>query len=264
MYFVEIDPVAFSILGFGVKWYSLAYIVGILSSLFYCNKFFRENKKLMEDLLFYLPLFIVIGGRIGYVVFYNFGYYAMHPLHIFSLWEGGMSFHGGFLGCVVALKVISKKSDIPFWKLSDLAACCAPIGIFFGRIANFINGELYGNITDVKWGVVFKNLDGFSRHPSQLYEAIGEGLILFLITNYLLFFTGSFKKSARITSIFICGYSIIRIFLETFRTPDLNIGYLLFDMTLGQLLSFPLFLFGFALFIYSLKLHKINEKVHMK
>ena len=250
MFTNNFDPVAFQIFSFEIRWYSLAYILGIVIGWSLCKKIFIKNSDINEkfdDYIAYLIIGIILGGRIGYVIFYNFSYYLDNIFNIFKIWQGGMSFHGGLVGVIVSSFLFAKKNNQnPFFYL-DLVSLVAPIGIFFGRLANFINSELYGTATDVPWSVIFIKVDNLSRHPSQLYEAILEGVILFLI---LLFFTNKnyLKKPGLISGLFIIFYSLFRFFVEFFRIPDEQIGYLILDLTMGQIISLVFMTIGIILF----------------
>lgn len=252
--FPEIDPVIVSLGPLEIRWYSLAYVVGILFGWFYASKIVKKfslsiNKKHLEDFVTWSILGIIIGGRLGYVLFYNPIKYFSHPIDILKTYDGGMSFHGGITGLILACYFFSKKYKISFLELSDLMAVVSPIGLFLGRIANFINGELYGRITNVSWAVIFPNSDLQPRHPSQLYEAIFEGLILFLIMIYAVFYRGTITHSGRTSGIFLIFYSIFRIFIEIFREPDFHIGFILENITMGQILSIPMLLLGIYLIL---------------
>lgn len=254
----DIDPVIFSLGGLSVRWYSLSYVVGIVLGCLYAD---RLNKipptyptiKIFDDFMTWAILGIVLGGRLGYVLFYNAGYYLEHPAHILRIWEGGMSFHGGFLGIVMACILFCRKHKIPLWGLLDLVACAGPIGLFFGRLANFINGELYGRTTDAPWGMVFPLGGTLPRHPSQLYEAALEGLLLFI----LLFIAARYSRAKHfpgmLSGLFVCGYGLARTFVENYREPDGHIGFLFGHITTGQLLSLPMVIAGLALIIYAWK-----------
>ncbi len=256
MFTHNFDPILFDLGFFSIRWYSLAYIFGILFGWLYgrviiSRKFNTHGNKLelnlFDDFISYLIISIIIGGRLGYVLFYNFGYYLENPIDIFKIWQGGMSFHGALLGIIIGTYSFSKKNNINIFLLLDLVACVSPIGIFLGRIANFINGELVGKATDVYWGVIFPRIDNFVRHPSQLYEAFLEGLILFLILNYLLF-----KKNYSVgncSSIFLIFYGVFRIFSEFFREPDVQIGYIFGLLSMGMLLSVIMLCAGLILYL---------------
>ena len=252
MFTNNFDPVAFQIFSFEIRWYSLAYIVGILLGWLYCKKKLIKDKVILnifDDFITYLIFGIILGGRLGYVLFYNLGYFLRNPLEIFMLWNGGMSFHGGLLGVIIATFIFAKKNKVDYFIFLDLVAMTAPIGIFFGRIANFINSELYGRPTEVLWSVKFEIIDNVKRHPSQIYEAFFEGIILFLILrlfakkNYL-------KNPGLISSMFLIFYSLFRFVIEFFRNPDSQIGYMALNMTLGQFISVIFFIFGGILFFY--------------
>lgn len=239
----------------------MAYVAGILLGCFYADYLnkkppIQKNLKVFDDFMTWAVLGIVLGGRLGYVLFYNFGYYIEKPLDIFKLWEGGMSFHGGFLGVAVACILYCRRIKVTPLILFDLAACAAPIGLFFGRLANFINGELYGRITDSKWGMVFPHGGPFPRYPSQLFEAALEGVVLFVILAYLANFTKSRERPGFLSGVFVVGYGLSRIIIENFREPDAQIGLLFGSITTGQMLSIPMVLGGIGLIVYALKRHK--------
>jgi phosphatidylglycerol:prolipoprotein diacylglycerol transferase len=250
MFINNFDPVAFQILSFEIRWYSLAYILGIVIGWILCKKIFIKKSDIGEkfdDFITYLIIGIILGGRIGYIVFYNFSYYLDNFLDIFKIWQGGMSFHGGLLGVIVSSYIFAKKNNQnPFFYL-DQVSLVAPVGIFFGRLANFINSELYGTVSDVPWSVIFIKVDNLSRHPSQLYEAILEGLILFII---LIYFTNKnyLNKPGLISGLFLIFYSMFRFFIEFFRVPDEQIGYLILNLTMGQIISLVFTFIGIAVF----------------
>ena len=250
MFINNFDPVALEILSFEIRWYSLSYIFGILIGWFLCKKIFIKNlkvDKIFDDYITYLIIGIIIGGRFGYIIFYNLNYYINNIFDIFKIWEGGMSFHGGLIGVIVATIIFAKKNQQDPFLYLDLVSLVTPIGIFFGRLANFINSELYGIPTEVPWSVIFTNVDNLSRHPSQLYEAILEGIILFLILmyfkkrNYL-------TKPGLISGIFLIFYSIFRFFVEFFREPDEQLGYLIFKLSMGQIISLIFLSIGIIIF----------------
>jgi phosphatidylglycerol:prolipoprotein diacylglycerol transferase len=249
MFINNFDPVAIEILSLEIRWYSLAYITGILLGWYLAKKIFLNNniKNKFDDYITYLIIGLILGGRLGYVLLYNFDYYLNNFLDIFKVWQGGMSFHGGLLGVIFASIIFAKKNyQNPFLYL-DQVSLVAPIGIFFGRISNFINSELYGIPTDVSWSVIFIQIDNLSRHPSQLYEAILEGIILFFILiyfrkkNYL-------NKPGLISGLFLIFYSIFRFFVEFFRVPDEQMGYLIFKLSMGQIISVIFLMIGAILF----------------
>ncbi|WP_339046474.1 prolipoprotein diacylglyceryl transferase [Candidatus Mesenet endosymbiont of Agriotes lineatus] len=249
--FPHIDPVIFSIGPVSVRWYSIAYVLGIIFAHWYLHKVDKckvFSQKFHDSLLAWSIIGIVFGGRVGYILIYNLNYYLNSPIEISKIWHGGMSFHGGLIGCIIAIIAVCKKHNISMLLVMDLLACAAPIGLFLGRMANFINGELFGRITDLPWGVIFPG-DDLARHPSQLYEAVGEGLLLFITLNLLLFFTNLRSYRGTLTGIGMILYAVIRFLIEFFREPDLQIGYLLFNLTMGQLLSIPMVIIGMIIII---------------
>mgnify|MGYP000315239187 FL=1 len=252
MFTNNFDPVAFSIFSLEFRWYSLAYIAGILIGWVYCKKKLIKDQKILDlfdDFITYAILGIIVGGRIGYVLFYNFEYFLNNPIEILFVWNGGMSFHGGLIGVIIASNLFSKLNKINTFIFLDLVSLSAPIGIFFGRIANFINSELYGTPTEVPWSVKFIAVDDINRHPSQLYEAFLEGIVLFFMLQFILKKNFA-KKTGQISCLFLVLYSFFRIITEFFRTPDLHIGYLFFNLTLGQLISAVFLSIGLALYFY--------------
>ena len=251
MFINNFDPVAIQIFSIEIRWYSLAYIIGILLGWILSKRFFISNVELKEkfdDFLTFVILGIIIGGRLGYVILYNPNYYLDNLIDIFKIWEGGMSFHGGLIGVVLASIYFAKKNNQNFFIYLDVISIVAPIGIFFGRIANFINSELYGTETNLPWAVQFIKIDNLYRHPTQLYEALFEGLILFLILIYLRN-KGLMKITGLMSGIFLICYSIFRFIIEFLRVPDEQIGYLLFNLTMGQIISCIFFLIGIYLTI---------------
>jgi phosphatidylglycerol:prolipoprotein diacylglycerol transferase len=250
MFINNFDPVAFQIMSFEIRWYSLAYILGIVIGWTLCKKVFIKNLDISEkfdDYITYLIIGIILGGRLGYVIFYNFSYYSENILDIFKIWQGGMSFHGGLLGVIASSYIFAKKNNQNIFSYLDQVSLVAPIGIFFGRLANFINSELYGTTTDVPWSVIFIKVDNLSRHPSQLYEAILEGIILFLILIYFIN-KNYLKKPGLISGLFLIFYSLFRFFVEFFRVPDEQIGYLILNLTMGQIISLVFAATGIILF----------------
>jgi phosphatidylglycerol:prolipoprotein diacylglycerol transferase len=249
--FPAIDPVAVAIGPFVVRWYALAYIVGLLLGWRYCLVLADRPPRLVErrdidDFLVWATLGVVFGGRIGYVLFYQPGYYLQHPIEALYLWHGGMSFHGGALGVTLAILLFTRARRLPVLAFSDVIAEAIPIGLFFGRIANFINGELFGRETDIPWAMVFPNGGPVPRHPSQLYEAVCEGLLLFLLL-LLAEHRGARRRPGIITGLFLIGYAVARMSGELFRQPDAQLGFLVFGTTMGQLLSIPVLIAGFIL-----------------
>lgn len=254
--FPEIDPVIVSIGPINIYWYSFGYIFGILFGWFYAVKLakkFKLNipKKTIEDCISWVIIGIILGGRLGYVLFYDLDRYLAHPIAILKIYEGGMASHGGFIGVILATYLFCRKHKVEFMLMADIAAAVAAIGFFLGRIGNFINAELYGRITDVPWAMIFPNSDMMPRHPSQLYEAAGEGLLLFIVTNIAIYKYNSFNYSGRTSSIFLIYYSIFRAFAEIFREPDLQIGFIANHVTMGQILSLPLLITGIYLYLRS-------------
>lgn len=251
MPFPLIDPVAFHLGPLAVHWYGLAYVVGIIGwwqySLWLTNKFSLIDRKMVDDYLGWAVVGVIVGGRLGYVLFYNPQKYLADPLKILQVWEGGMAFHGGLLGVVIATAIYTTRRGIAFLNFSDLACCGVPIGLFFGRIANFINGELYGRLTDVPWGIAFPLGGPFPRHPSQLYEAATEGLFLFIFLGFGAIFTRWPHRRGLLTGFFLVGYAVARMIAECFREPDIFLGYFAGSFTMGQILSLPVL--GFGIFL---------------
>ena len=248
MFINNFDPVAFNIFSLEIRWYSLSYIFGIIFGWLYCKKRLIKNdsfQELFDNYIFYLILGIILGGRLGYVIIYNLNYYFSNPLEILMIWQGGMSFHGALIGVILATLIFSMKNKISTFYFLDLVALSAPIGIFFGRIANFINSELYGRESDVFWSVKFLLVDNLNRHPSQIYEAIFEGLILFIILNFLI--SRDDKKDGYVSAFFLIFYSIFRFLIEFTREPDAHIGLMLFNLSMGQLISIIFLLLGISI-----------------
>ena len=257
MFTHNLDPVIFSLGFISIRWYSLAYVLGILIGWWYGKKLIlnkshllkeKFNLKNFDDLITYIVVSIIIGGRLGYVVFYNIEYYYSNPVDIFKIWEGGMSFHGALIGIILGTYIFSIRRKIQTLFLLDVIACVSPIGIFFGRIANFINGELVGKVSSVPWSVVFPSLDLIPRHPSQLYEAVLEGLILFAILNII--FLKKKYEIGKCSCLFLIYYGIFRIISEYFREPDIQLGYIYDLASMGSILSFVMFLSGFVMFYF--------------
>ena len=255
MYTHNLDPILFELGYITIRWYSLAYIAGILVGWWLGRKIiskkfrnlqFKFNFEDFDNFITYIIISLILGGRIGYILFYNFEYYLMNPLETFKIWQGGMSFHGALLGVILGAYLFSIKKNIPVFFLLDIIACVSPIGIFFGRVANFINGELIGKSTNLFWGVIFPKVDNIARHPSQLYEAVLEGVLLFIIMNFFLF-----RKNYKIGTcsyLFLIFYGCFRIFSEFFREPDLQIGYVLNLTSMGTILSIFMILAGLIIF----------------
>lgn len=256
MAFPDIDPVIFSIGPVQVRWYGLAYVVGILLGWRYARKLV-ENRALwpadgprmtpldIDDFLLWATVGIVAGGRIGYIFFYDFAAVSADPLRALEIWNGGMSFHGGLLGTLVAMLLFARSRGIPVFNLFDVVCAVVPVGLFFGRLANFINSELWGKLTDVPWAFVFPTGGPFPRHPTQLYEAALEGIVLLLVLAWLIYRRHAFKRPGTVAGCFVIGYALSRIFVEFFREPDVQIGYLAGGwLTMGMVLSLPMLAIG--------------------
>jgi len=259
--FPAIDPVLVEVGPFALRWYALAYIVGILLAWRYM-RLVVQNDRLwgsvsrptaadIDDFVLWGTLGIIIGGRLGYVLFYNPAYYLANPFEALAVWSGGMSFHGGFIGTVLAMVLFARSRGISLWTLFDLAGCAAPIGIFFGRIANFVNAELWGRPTDVPWAFVFPGAGPEPRHPSQLYEAALEGVVLFLVLRVLSHRFTSLQKPGFMAGAFAFGYGLGRSIAELYRVPDAHIGYLSGFLTMGMLLSVPMILAGLTAMLWA-------------
>ena len=266
--FPAINPVLISIGPLAVRWYALAYIVGIIAGWFYARAIIVSQRLWggpapftlvdFDDFVIWVTLGIILGGRAGYVLFYNLPHFAAHPLEIVELWNGGMSFHGGVLGCIVATVLFALRRNVPMLSLGDVTTAVAPIGLFLGRIANFINGELWGRPTDVPWAMVFPHGGPIPRHPSQLYEATLEGLVLLVVLG-LLVRMGALKRPGVVTGAFFLGYGVARIVCEFFREPDAQLGFLWGGLTMGMLLCIPLILAGIAVLGFALTRQPIAE-----
>ncbi|MDP9810312.1 phosphatidylglycerol:prolipoprotein diacylglycerol transferase [Rhizobium tibeticum] len=268
MPFPEIDPIAFSLGPLSIHWYGLAYVAGIMLGWYY-GRLIAANNKLwpgdvspitkvqLDDFIIWVALGIVLGGRIGYILFYDMPAVIESPIRAIQIWNGGMSFHGGLAGTTIAMIIFARRNAIPIWSLFDIVSAVVPIGLFCGRIANFVNGELWGRLTDVPWGMVFCNQyiektngycpgGDFVRHPSQLYEAGLEGIVLLLVLAVLIYGFRALKAPGFVTGVFVCGYALSRIFVEFFREPDAQLGYLLGTnwLTMGMVLSTPMVLLG--------------------
>jgi len=257
MFIHNLDPIIFTLGFISIRWYSLAYIGGVLAGWWFGKKII--NKRLQDtgqkfdlrefdDLVTYLIISIIVGGRVGYIIFYNPGYYISNPLDIIKIWEGGMSFHGALIGVISGTYLFAIKRKISSLFLLDIIACVSPIGIFFGRIANFINGELVGKATNASWGVIFPNVDMLARHPSQIYEALLEGIILFFILNIFIFKKN--YKTGSCSFLFLIFYGFFRIFSEIFREPDVQLGYLFNFFSMGTILSFLMIISGIIIFVF--------------
>ena len=261
----EFNVFAIQIGDFGIRWYALSYIAGLLIGIYILRRETRLPKSLMtpdqiDHLFNYLLLGIIIGGRLGYILFYNIAFYLSNPLSIFRLWEGGMSFHGALIGVGLSLFVMAQRNNLPFRALSDRVALVAPIGLFLGRLSNFINGELYGRVTNVPWAMIFPHSDGQPRHPSQLYEAGLEGALLGLVM-YILLRKSWLDILGRLTGVFLCGYGLARFLVETVRQPDAHIGLFVGGFSIGQILSLPMVLFGLYLLLQSWRQEQNHGKL---
>ena len=248
------DPVFIDLGLFQIRWYSMAYIASIVLGWIYSIKIIKDMTKkynftlikpeVFSDLIIYLILGIILGGRLGYVIFYNYEYYSQNLFEILKIWQGGMSFHGGLLGVIIATIIFSKIKKINFLNFTDIIACSAPIGFLLGRIANFLNGELFGKVSTLPWAVVFPEGGNISRHPSQIYEAILEGIVLFILINFFALKKHLLLKTGYVSGLFLVLYSILRIFSENFREPDIHLGYFFSYFSMGIILSVITFLAG--------------------
>lgn len=257
-----IDPVAFHVGPFPIRWYALAYIGGLAGGWLYAWALIKNDRlwggtprprpESIADLVLYLAIGVVVGGRLGQVIFYQPEYFFAHPLEIFELWLGGMSFHGGLIGAALAIWYFARETKISLLTVGDICAAAAPIGIFLVRIANFINEEQWGRPSDLPWAMIFPDVDNQPRHPSQLYEAGLEGLLLFLLVG-LFVRSGALKRPGLVTGVFCIGYAVTRIVSEFFREPDPQIERLAYGLTMGMVLSVPVLLAGTALLIYALR-----------
>jgi phosphatidylglycerol:prolipoprotein diacylglycerol transferase len=248
------DPVAIAIGPFAVKWYGLMYLVGFAGAYFLgrrriaAGRTGRVTVEVLDDLLFYVVLGVILGGRLGYVLFYKPGYYLDHPLEIVQIWAGGMSFHGGFLGVLLAVTFVMRKHGIAWFTLTDFLAPLIPVGLATGRIGNFINGELYGRVTDVPWGMLFATGGPAPRHPSQLYQFAMEGVLLLVL---LWIYSAKPRPRAAVSAMFLIGYGVFRFIAEFFREPDDFLGLLALQMSMGQWLSLPMILAGIAMLVWA-------------
>jgi phosphatidylglycerol:prolipoprotein diacylglycerol transferase len=265
--FPAFDPVLVSIGPFAIRWYALAYIFGILFGWLYARMLIRNERNWggpaplsvtdFDDYIVWVTLGIILGGRIGYILFYNLPHFLSHPAEMLEVWKGGMSFHGGFIGCVLAVVLFAWKRKIPFLSLGDLTCAVGPIGLFLGRTANFINGELWGRPTDVPWAMVFPGGGPIPRHPSQLYEASLEGLLLLFLLAVAIR-KGALRRPGLIIGLFAMIYAVLRSFGEYFREPDVQLGFLWGGLTMGMLLSIPLFIAGAAFAAHALRKPTFN------
>ena len=262
--FPSFNPIAIAIGPFAIRWYALAYIGGIVLGWLYARSLLK-NERLwsgpapislpqLDDFILWVTLGIILGGRTGYVLFYNLPFFLQHPLEIFELWKGGMSFHGGFLGCVIAVMWFARRNGIPILSLGDITTAVGPIGLFLGRLANFINSELWGRPADpgLPWAIIFPNGGPLPRHPSQLYEAGLEGILLFTVLAVMIRF-GALKRPGLILGSFTLIYGLARITGEHFREPDPQLGFLWGGLTMGMLLSIPMLIVGIALIVRAVR-----------
>ncbi|BBE72617.1 prolipoprotein diacylglyceryl transferase [Oharaeibacter diazotrophicus] len=256
--FPAIDPILVSFGPFAIRWYALAYVAGLLFGWWYVRRLVATDRLWpagprmdalgVDDLLVWITFGVVLGGRLGYVAFYNLDYYLSDPLEIVKVWDGGMSFHGGMTGAALAMILFARGRKLNFWSVFDAAAAAVPIGLLLGRLANFVNGELYGRPTDVSWAVVFPRGGDVPRHPSQIYEAGLEGLVLFVVLTLVVWRTPALKRPGLVTGLFGVGYALARIVVEFFREPDPQVGYLAFDVvTMGMVLSAAMGFVGLAM-----------------
>jgi phosphatidylglycerol:prolipoprotein diacylglycerol transferase len=260
--FPRIDPILISIGPFAIRWYALAYVAGILLAWWLARRIAANDAYWggkspirpidVDDVIVWCAIGIVLGGRIGYVLFYQPGYFLSHPSEVLLIWRGGMSFHGGFLGTVLALILFARKRGIPVLSMLDIAAVVVPMGLLLGRLANFVNGELWGRVTDVPWAFVFPMAGPDPRHPSQLYQAGLEGLLLFLILIFAVR-RGALARPGMIGGLFVAGYGIARVIGELFREPDAHIGFLAGGLTMGMILSLPMIVAGGAAILYAIR-----------
>lgn len=259
----EINPIALQIGPVAIHWYGIMYLIGFVSAWLLAR--YRAHKPhsgwtdaQVSDLIFYCAIGVLVGGRVGYMLFYGFAQLIDNPLSIFKVWSGGMSFHGGLLGVAISIWLFARKTKKTFFAVGDFIAPLVPIGLAAGRIGNFINGELWGRVSDVPWAMVFPNGGPFARHPSMLYEFLLEGVALFIL---LWTYSAKPRPTMAVSGLFLLGYGTFRIFIELFREPDAQLGFLAFDwLTMGQLLSIPMIMFGLA-FIYFA--HKRNPHAHL-
>lgn len=264
-FIVQFNPVALSLGPLQIHWYALAYLAGFIFGWWYIKYLARKlnmtiTPQQIDDFLTWAIAGVLLGGRLGYVLFYMPSYYLQHPLEIFALWQGGMSFHGGLVGIIAATFLFARKQKLPALLLADLVAAAGPIGLGLGRLTNFINGELYGRTTDAPIGMIFPRAgDNLPRHPSQLYEAGLEGIALFFIIFILMRFTSISRYHGVIGGIFLSGYGLARFSIEFFREPDAQLGFLFAGATMGQLLSLPMIFSGLWVIVWALK-HKASAK----
>ena len=268
----DINPIALALGPLKIRWYALAYLTGFIAGWRYVlylidrdrdatDGLRRVTKTEIDDFMTWAILAVIFGGRVGYVLFYQFSLYMQNPLDIFKIWQGGMSFHGGALGVILAMVVFAWRRAIPVLRLTDLVCCAVPIGLFFGRIANFINGELFGRVTDMPWGMIFPYGGPLPRHPSQLYEAGLEGLLLFTVMAMLARRAAIRNRPGILSGVFLIGYGLSRIAIENFRQPDEQLGFLFAHVTMGQVLSVPMIAFGLSLIAYAFQPRPVRAEL---
>lgn len=263
--FPALDPVAIHLGPLAIRWYAIAYVAGVLGGWRYLGWLERKSaapllaRAQLDDMVFYAVLGVMLGGRIGYALFYNAPYYLEHPAEILQLWHGGMAFHGGLLGVLLAFYLFCRKHGLPYLAVMDRAACATPIGLFFGRLANFVNGELFGRATAMPWGVVFPGGGEQPRHPSQLYEAGLEGLALFLLLFFLARRASALQRPGFLSGVFLIGYGASRFFVEFFRQPDAQLGLIFGPLSMGQLLCLPML--GLGMFLVKNSFSKLPPHV---
>lgn len=264
--FPNIDPVALSLGPLQIHWYALAYVVGFIAAWRLAihivkrdsdDPNYRPNTYDIDDFISWAILGVLLGGRIGYVLFYNLPTYLDNPAEALKIWHGGMSFHGGVIGVITALILFTKFKKVPFWRLADVAAAVTPLGFLLGRMANFINGELYGRVTDVSWGVVFPRGGDDPRHPSQLYEAATEGLLLFIILFALIHVKSIRARAGTVAAFFMLGYGLFRFGCEFYREPDVQLGFIVEQVTMGQILCVPMILTGLIIYVLAGKRNRV-------
>lgn len=258
--FPNIDPVIFSVGPLAIRWYGMMYLVGFLFALWMANRRAAKagsgwTKDEVSDVLFYGFMGVILGGRIGYVLFYQTASFLDNPLYLFRIWEGGMSFHGGLLGVIAAMFWFGRKTKRPFFAVADFVAPLVPVGLGAGRFANFINGELWGRVTDSPWGMVFPNAGPYPRHPSQLYEFALEGIVLFIM---LYFYSKKPKPLGAVSGLFLAGYGTFRFIIEFAREPDAHLGLLTAGLSMGQLLSLPMIILGVAFMAWAYVKHPVQ------
>ena len=268
--FPQFDPIAISLGPLAIRWYALAYIAGIVLGWLYARRILRNQRfwggpapisaVQFDDYVLWVTLGIILGGRLGYVLFYNLPHFIAHPLEIFQLWQGGMSFHGGFLGCVVAVLLFGWRNKVPVLSLGDVTCAAGTIGLLLGRLANFINSELWGRVADVPWAFVFPTGGPRPRHPSQLYEGALEGIVLFIVLAIMIR-AGALRRPGLIIGAFAIGYGLARIFSEFFREPDPQLGFLWGGLTMGMLLSLPMIAAGLGFVLWALQRPGAGEAV---